>query len=213
MVSQYLRRWNNAGEEELRQADEAVRMAVAIDPNLAQAHMAEGLVRRAKGEHQAALAAFSRAVELDRNFARAYAEKGNELILVGLPHETQSLVEKAIKLSPRDPSLGGFYWIIGRAHFFTGRYRDAIPWLQKSVAMRPNLWYNRLYLAGAFALSNQNEEAKKVLQEFNAQKQFGAYTIERVKSGEEASPNDNALVVSARQKLHEALQMAGMAAQ
>jgi tetratricopeptide (TPR) repeat protein len=69
LAGQYLRGWNEAGQKELREADEAVRRAVAIDPNLAQAHYAAGLVRRAKGEQQAALTAFTRAVELDPNFS------------------------------------------------------------------------------------------------------------------------------------------------
>jgi TolB-like protein/Tfp pilus assembly protein PilF len=213
MVSQYLRHWNNAGKEELREADEAVRMAMAIDPNLAQAHYADGLVRRAKGEHQAALAAFTRAVELDPNFARAFAEKGNQLTLIGRPSEAPPLVEKAIKLSPRDPSMAGFYWIIGRAYFFTGQYREAIPWLQKSVGLRPSIWYTRLYLVSSYVLSNQGSEANKLLQEFNTLPEFVGYTIERVKSNEQTNPNDNPVVVSAREKFHEGLQIAGMTRQ
>jgi tetratricopeptide (TPR) repeat protein len=210
LVSEYVRDWNKAGKEELREADEAVRVAMAIDPNFAQAHYADGLVRRAKGEQQAALAAFTRAVDLDPNFARAYAEKGNELIRAGRPSEALPLADKAIRLSPRDPSLGGFYWIIGRAHFYMGKYRDAIPWLQKSVAMRPNMWYNRLYLVSAYALTNQNEEAVNGLREFNARAEFVGYTIERVKSNEAAVPADNPVIASSRLKLHEGLQMAGM---
>jgi adenylate cyclase len=210
LAGQYVRNWSQAGKEELREADEAVRMAVSIDPNLAQAHYAEGLVRRAKGEQQAALTAFTRAVELDPNLARAYAEKGNELTRAGRPSEAIPLAEKAIKLSPRDPALGGFYWIIGRAHFYMGRYPDAIPWLQQSIAVRPNMWYNRLYLVSAYALSDHNEEALKVLQEFNSRREFVGYTIERVKSNLEAVPDDNPVVISARQKLQEGLQMAGM---
>jgi TolB-like protein/Tfp pilus assembly protein PilF len=210
MAGQYVRNWNQAGKEELREADEAVRMAVSIDPNLAQAHYAEGLVRRAKGEQQAALTAFTRAVELDPNLARAYAEKGNELTRAGRPSEAIPLAEKAMKLSPRDPALGGFYWIIGRAYFYMGKYRDAIPWLQKSVAVRPNMWYSRLYLVSAYALSNQDAEALKALQEFNSRREFVGYTIERVKSNEEAVPDDNPVVVASRQKLHEGLQTAGM---
>ena len=210
LAGQYVRGWNQAGKDELREADEAVRMAVSIDPNLAQAHYAEGLVRRATGEQQAALTAFTRAVELDPNLARAYAEKGNELTRAGRPSEAIPLAKKAIKLSPRDPALGGFYWIIGRAYFYMGNYRDAIAWLQQSVSVRPNMWYNRLYLVSAYALSNQNAEALKALQEFNSRQEFAGYTIERVKSNEEAVPDDKPLVVASRQKLHEGLQMAGM---
>lgn len=210
LAGEYLRGWNEAGKNELREADEAVRTAVAIDPNLAQAHYAEGLVRRAKGEQQAALTAFTRAVELDPNFARAYAEKGNELTRAGRPSEAIPLADKAVKLSPRDPALGGFYWIIGRAYFYMGKYHDAIPSLQKSVSARPNMWYNRLYLVSAYALSNHLDEALIALKEFNTRREFAGYTIERVKSSLEAVPDDNPIVVAARQKLQEGLQMAGM---
>ena len=212
LVSEYLHRWNKAGRTELDEAADAVRKAVAIDPNLAQARYAEGLVRRAEGEHHAALEAFRRALELDPNLSRAMAEMANELTLVGRPTEAPPLVEKAIKLSPRDPSLGGYYWIVGRAYFFAGTYRDAIPWLQKSVALRPNDWYNRLYLVGAYALSGQTDEATKVLQEFNNNPQFAGYTLRRVEASEKTNPDDNAVVVAARQKFHEGLQMAGMTA-
>ena len=208
-ATEYLRRWSGAGKEELREAEEAVRMALAIDPNLAQAHYAEGFVRRAIGEHEPALAAFTRAVELDRNFAAAYAERGNQLTLVGRPNEAPAQVERAITLSPRDPSLPGFYWIIGRAHFFLGHYREAIPWLQKSIALRPIQWYTRLYLVSALYLSNQDEEARRAFQDFNNQKQFSGFTLARVKS--EEAPNDNPVVVAARQKHYQALRMVGMA--
>ncbi|HZU91904.1 MAG TPA: tetratricopeptide repeat protein, partial [Stellaceae bacterium] len=142
-ISQYLSRWNGAGPERLRQAGEAVERALALDPNLALAHLTNGFVRRARGEHQAALAAFSRAIELDPNYARAYAQKGNELVHAGQPGEAPPLIEQAIRLSPRDPLLGEFYWIIGRAYFYMGRYDQAIPWLRQAVELRSNVWYNR----------------------------------------------------------------------
>jgi adenylate cyclase len=212
LVVQYLHRWNNAGNEELSQAEEAVGKALAIDPSIAQAYHTEGLVRRAKGDHEGALEAFNRALALNPNLPRALAEKGDALTLLGRPAEAPPLVEKAIKLSPRDPSLGGFYWVIGRALFVSANYSDAIPWLRKSIALRPNDWYNRLYLVSAYALDQQPDEAKKVLKEFNNNPQFVGYTLERVASDLRAIPNDNALIVGARQKLSEGLQLAGMPA-
>ncbi len=213
LVMQYVHRWNNAGKPELKEAEDALHKAQAIDPNIGQVYYAEGLVRRAKGEHDAALEAFTRAFELDPSLTRALAEKANELTLVGRPAEAPALVETAIKLSPGDPSLGGFYWVIGRAHFYSGDYRDAIPWLQKSVGLRPDDWFNRLYLVSAYALDTQMDEAKRVLREFYHHPKFAGYTLEKVTSDEKATPNDNKFVVSVRQKFHEGLQMAGMAAQ
>ena len=63
--------------------------------------------------------------------------------MVGRPKEAPSLVLKAIGLSPRDPVLGVFYWIIGRAYFVMGDYDNAIVWLRKSVELIPRLWYSR----------------------------------------------------------------------
>jgi adenylate cyclase len=211
LVTQYLHRWNNVGKEALEQAEEAIAKAVAINPNVAQAYYTQGLIRRAKGDQLGALEALSRAVEVNPNLPRALAEKANQLTSLGRPAEAPQLVEKAIKLSPRDPALGGFYWIIGRAHFVSGDYSNAIVWLQKSVALRPNDWYNRLYLVSAYALDRQKDEAKKVLREFNDNPRFSGYTLQRVAEEMKVLPNDNPLIVSARQKVHEGLQIAGMA--
>lgn len=75
LISDYLNRWNNAGKNELSQAEAAARHAITIDPDLALAHYAEGFIHRAKGEHNAALVSFNRAIEINPNYARAYAQK------------------------------------------------------------------------------------------------------------------------------------------
>jgi TolB-like protein/Tfp pilus assembly protein PilF len=211
VASDYLNRWNDTGKEQVAVAEEAIRKALLIDPNHALAHVADGLIRRARGEHHDALVAFSRAIELDRNFALAYAHKGNELTLLGRPAETPPLVEQALWLSPHDPSIGIFHWILGRAHFYTGQYDQAVPWMHRSVQARPNLWYNRLYLISAYALLGQVDEAARGLREFNRRFVQPAYTVAFVKFQESANPNHNPIVIATRAKFHEGLLRAGMA--
>jgi TolB-like protein/Tfp pilus assembly protein PilF len=211
VASDYMLNWNNTGEEELRDAETAVCKALLIDPNYALAYVAHGLIERAHGAHHSALEAFTRAIELDRNFAFAYAHKGNQLILVGRPAEAPPLVEQAIRLSPLDPSIGMFYWIIGRAHFFTGQYDEAIPWLRKSVATRSNLWFNQLYLVSACALADMPEQAVQALSEFNQRFPNPIYTLAVVEERERTIPNDEPTVVAARNKFRQGLVRAGMA--
>jgi TolB-like protein/cytochrome c-type biogenesis protein CcmH/NrfG len=211
IASDHLTSWNDTGREQLREAENAVRRALQIDPNHALAHFAQGLVRRARGEHHEALIAFNRAIELDRNFVHAYAQKGNELTLVGRPAEAPPLVERAIWLSPHDPSIGMFQWIIGRALFFTGEYEESIPWFRKSIETRPNLWFTRLYLVSACALAEMPEQAERALSEFNRVFASPVYTVALVEARERAEPNDNSVVVAARDKFHEGLLRAGMA--
>jgi len=208
-VSDHLNRWNDTGKEQVVEAENAVRKALLIDPRNALAHVANGLIHRSRGEHHSALEAFSRAIELDPNFAFAYAHKGSELNYVGRPAETTALVEQALRLSPHDPSIGIFHWIAGRANFFAGQYEQAISWLLRSVQTRPNVWYNRLYLVSAYALLGKAEEAARALTEFN--RRFPTFTLAVVKLHEETNPNREPSVVAGRNKFHEGLLRAGMA--
>jgi len=212
LASDYLNRWNDAGKDQLLEAEQAVQRALAIDPYIYLAHFANGFIHRAKGENAAALDAFNQAVKLNHNFARGYVQKANELINAGRPDEAPPLVEKAIKLSPRDPSLGVFYWNLGRAHFFANQYYDAIPWLQKAVDLRPNLWHNWLYLASAYVLIGDEIAARKVLSDFNSYHLYRerGFTLATVKEFERANPNGNPIIVAGRKKFHEALLRAGM---
>jgi len=205
LASDYLHRWNNAGQAQLDQAEAAVNKALGIDDSLALAHYAYGFIKRARGLHAEARDEFDRAIALDAHFARAYAQKGNELINLGRPGEAPPLVKTAIALGPFDPSMAMFYWIIGRAYFFAGFYQDAIPWLEKSIEARGTVWYNRTYLASAHALVGDMGNATTVLNDFFAQPQFANYTLRKVIENETANPNDNETVKLGRSNHHNGL--------
>jgi len=208
LICDHLNRWNPERPPDLAQAENAVQQALTIDRDLPLAHFVNGFVKRANGDHEAALMAFDRALQLKPDFARAYAQKANELINVGRPLEAPPLVEKAIEFNPRSPSLGMHYWIIGKAHFFAGNYSEAIKWLEKSITLRENLWYNRLYLIGALAVTGRLQQAREALNDLNVK--FGPYTLTRVASEELANPNSNDVIVMGRRSLHEGLRAAGM---
>jgi adenylate cyclase len=215
LVNDYLHHWNHAGEAELTKAEEAVQNALAMAPKLALAHHANGLIYRARGKHQAAFDAFARAVESEPAFARAQAQKGNQLVLLGKPKDALPYVDEAIKLSPHDQALGIFYWIKGRAHFFAEEFDAAIPALQKSVDIHPTVWYNWLYLVSAHALLPSGtgiKDAKEILEQFSRQPKFGKLTLKDVIEYEEANPNSDAAVIKARENFHKGLDDAGMKA-
>ncbi len=212
LASDYLNRWNNAGADELRLAETSAQRALALNSQLPLAYFAKGFIYRAKGENSAALDAFTQALELNPNFARGYTQKANELINLGRPQEALPLVEKAIRLSPRDPSLGVFYWNIGRAHFFADQYHDAIPWLRKAVDLRPNMWHNWLYLASAYVLIGDEINARQILNDFNNHNLYHdrEFTLATVVEYERANPNSNPVITEGRKKFHKALLRAGM---
>jgi adenylate cyclase len=208
LASDYLNYWNNAGENEIAQAEKAVHRALAINPNLAQVHFADAYVLRAKGEHQSALVAFDRAIALNPNFALAYAQKGNQLSNLGRPEEAPPLAMKAIKLSPHDPNLGVFYYIIGRANFLMKRYADAVSWLEKSIQTRPNLTRNRLMLISAYVFAGHDGEARAALRDF--QQRFPGYSLAVVEANDNDRPLDNPVALAGLERVREGLRRAGM---
>jgi tetratricopeptide (TPR) repeat protein len=193
LIDDYTNRWNEAtispedANQLLHRADEAVQTALGIDSTLSMAYYADGLVSRAKGDHQRALKAFERSIETDQNFARAYAQKADELVHLGRPNEVAPLLKKAIELSPRDPFIGHFYWVAGRAAFMMGNYQEAISWLRKAVEARPDSWFVRAYLLSAYALTGRydQQEVKTELEEYY--QLFPTYTIQRM---QELSTNE-----------------------
>ncbi len=211
IITDHLNRWNDVGEAQIEDAEEAVRRALLIEPNSALAHFAFGLIQRAHGEHYSAAEAFSRAIELDPNFGLAYAHKGNAFVLLGRPTEAQALVEQALRLSPHDPSIGIFHWIVGRANFYAGDYEQAVSWLHRSIQARANLWYNRLYLISAYALLGRVQEAARALGEFNRRFPEPVYTLAVVRAQQGANPSTDPIVLAARDKFYEGLLRAGMA--
>jgi adenylate cyclase len=211
-ISDHLNRWNGTGREKIADAEDAARKALSLDPNNALAHVANGLIYRAREEHHSAIESFTRAIELDPNFAFAYANKGAELTWVGRAMEAPAYIEQALRLSPHDPSIGIFYWILGRSYFFTEQYGDAVAWLLKSVQARPNLWYNRAYLASAYALLGKRDDAARALADLNRRFSDPVFTLAVVTAHEsEATPSSDPVVVAMRDKFHEGLLTAGMA--
>lgn len=184
LMNDYYSRWVADGEtlpDLLRKAEEAVQNALRIDPAIAIAHQADGLVRRAHGDHLAALDAFDQALQLDPDFARAWAQKANELVMVGRAKEALPFALRAITLSPRDPAVPVFYWIIGRAYFVMQKYDDAIVWLRKSVELRGNAWYTRAYLLSAYALTGRVNEPEGLAARKDFATKFGDYTVHRIR--------------------------------
>jgi tetratricopeptide (TPR) repeat protein len=208
VLCDYLNRWNDAGPREVAKAEAAVHHALTVKPDHHLGHYAKGFLHRTRGEHEAALAAFTDTVKHNPNFARAHAQRGAELIYLGRAEEGIAEVQRAITISPKSSSLGMFHWIIGRGRFFMGQYEDAIEPLSLSVRLWPNLWYNRLYLVSARALLGNMAAARRALRAFD--KQFPGYTLARVATEERTNPNGGSFMVEGRRKFHEGLERAGM---
>jgi hypothetical protein len=92
--------------------------------------------------------------------------------------------------------------------FFLTEYDNAITWLEQSVAARDDLWYNRLYLVSAYALSgrpNNFQDAAATLNNFTAD--FPNFTPDTLRAYERDIPNPN--LAAGLQEFHNGLQAVG----
>lgn len=209
LASDYLHGWNDAGLQELAQAERLADAALRLDPNLALAHYAKGFVERAKGQHEKARDAFDRALQLDGGFAAARAQKANELLSLGQGQNALVEIDRAISTVPDN---GTFHWIRGRICFFLKDYAGAVQSLSESVQRRPGDWYNRVYLIAAHHQNNDTPNARRVLNEFRQHPRFRNYTVARVRQNEGANPNSNPDVRAMRDLVREALTQTGLPA-
>jgi adenylate cyclase len=209
LTSDVLNGWNGAGNAEVDRAETAAKKAIGLDHNTPLAHHALGWVHRLRGNHQAALDAFNEAIKIDPNFASAYAQAANEMVFLGDAKGAIRLAEKAIELSPKDPSIGVFLWVKGRAYFTNRDYDKAAEALQESVSLRPNLWFTHAWLVAAYALTDRDTKAQQALDAFK-QRHSARSDLDWITRYYKEDQYQNPMVQAASAELLNGLRKAGL---
>ena len=145
----YRHRWDPEPAQVLARADEAATRAIAAAPNYAHAHDVKAEILGLSNRFDAALATYDRAIALDHNHTAAYVGRARNLIAIGRAAEALAPVEKAIGLSPRDPELYVWYFVLCHANTHLARDAQAIDWCLKSMATGKTFWFAYVDLAPA----------------------------------------------------------------
>lgn len=211
LVRDYVRNWNGATRKDLDDADDAIDKVLKIDPSNAIAFLARGEILRVKGDDQGSLDAFDRALDCNPNLALAAAQKANQLVFLGRAKEAPAEIKKAIAISPNDPALGIFYWILGRAYFALKDYDASIIWLRKSIELQPTVWFNRAHLISAYALTGRLEEAEAQTALAEYREKFKKWPLPAVQEWfYKAQPNPKPGFKANLDELYKGLQLAGI---
>jgi adenylate cyclase len=112
--------------------------ALALDDRDPLAHLAQGNLLNRLHRPREAVRALRRALELNPNFAIAHAFLGQPLVNQGANQEAVDSAEHALRLSPRDRSVGTFASIaMAMVHFSAGRYPECITWARNAIERSP----------------------------------------------------------------------------
>jgi adenylate cyclase len=155
----------NQADGDIKRAEQLAMEAITASPGSALAHFARGQVLRAQRRCEEAIPEYEVALAINRNWAGALADIGRCKIFVGPLEDAIPLIEQAIRLSPRDPSLGIWYFRIGQVHLLQSRIDEAVLWFKKARIANAGLWYLHAYFASAYALKGEAGQASAELAE------------------------------------------------
>jgi adenylate cyclase len=158
-------RWDPERDRVLARADEAATRATTVAPDHAQAQSVKAEILGLQKRSDAALATYDRAIALDRNLTTAHVGRARHLIVSGRAADAVESVERAIRLSPRDPDLYLWYYVVCHAHTHLARDAATIEWCLKSVGTGKIFWHVWVDLASAYAWRGQTAEAAAAVQE------------------------------------------------
>jgi adenylate cyclase len=150
---------------DLAHAEGLVGQALAGSPQCLQAHFAQGQILRAQARFEEAIAEYETVIAANRNHAFAIYALGWCRYKTGATEEVIDFVERAIRLSPRDPSIGLWYCLIGRVHLLLSRFDAAIVWFETACNANPKLGIVHACLASAYAHKGETERAAAELAE------------------------------------------------
>jgi adenylate cyclase len=150
---------------DLERAEGLARQALAASPRSPLAHHVKGQLLRAQRRIEEAIPEYETAIALDRNSVSALAYLGLCKFLTGTVGDAIALLERAIRLSPRDPFVGVWFFQIGRMHLLQSRTDEAVLWLEKARSAAPEHSSVHAFLASAYALKGETGRAAAELAE------------------------------------------------
>jgi tetratricopeptide (TPR) repeat protein len=146
----------------LDEAEALYRQVLAVQPNHPDALYLFGLVRQARGDAAAALAALDRAIRLRRDIPAYHLAQAATLLACQAPRDAQESAQRALAL---DPGNAEAHNVLGNALLRLAECSAAIASYREAIALRPEYaeaWNN---LGSALREAERSVEAERALRE------------------------------------------------
>lgn len=145
----------------LSQADRAI----SIDPSNVEAYFVKSFYLNGSHRTKEGLRAANEGLAIDPNYAPLYNARAWSQMLLGQLEDARSDILKAIKLSPRDPTMGLWRTILADAEMGLGNFDAAIDQLHQAIDAGYRSSYPYSQLAAAYALAGKTQDAGGALAE------------------------------------------------
>ncbi len=163
---------------EVERLDDLVEKALAVDPNDAKARFAKGqLLAFVHIRYDEAVAEFERAVAENPSNIGAYLYLGDIYFLTGQEEKAVAVLDKAMRLSPRDPGLAKMLLFKALALVVLGRDAEASVLLNQALALFPNDRQIMRVQAATLANLGRDAEARELYRRYAALTGGGMATV------------------------------------
>ena len=153
--------WVIDQEQEIAEARRLARRAVQLGKDdaavLCDAGFALAYVSKDLNDGAAFL---DRALLMNPNLATGWYYSGYVKLWLGEPDRAIERFARAMRLNPMDPTLFSMQHGVAHAHFFAGRYDEALAWAKMGLRGLPDSHAGLRIAAASCALAGCNEEAK-----------------------------------------------------
>jgi adenylate cyclase len=145
---------------------------VELDEGSSVAHLSLSGAFIWSNQHEPSIAETRIAMQLNPSNVYACLALGNRLDITGNPGEGIPLMEKSLRLNPRDPHNPIYFVALGRAHINQRKYDLALAQLREAIRRRPDLPHAYHVMAICLGHLGRIEEARAA-----------AETCERIRPG------------------------------
>lgn len=160
--------WSSDIVGDRNKAFEYAKKALELDNANPFAHWTQGRIVSRHGSMGVrsqldAIRSLERAIELDPNYADAYAFISFLYVGVGEPKKALEAIELAMKLNPQYP----FWYLMNRAivRYMQTNYEAAVADLERAVERNPTAVFLRWWLAAAYAQAGRQDDAQWQVEE------------------------------------------------
>ncbi len=169
-------RWSDDPAGDIARAGDLIDAALVIQRLDSETHQVKGMVLAAQHKWGAAIAEAEIAIAQNPNNASAYADIGFWSLFVGRGKEGLANIEKAFRLSPRDPATPTWHSFACFLHLSLAEWEQATDACNRSLAGQPSRWYSLVGLAVANAWMGHESGAKDALAELD--KVYPGFTVQ-----------------------------------
>lgn len=155
--------YGRAGPDGIKRGEAFIERALALAPDQAEPRVAKSMLAMLSHQPDVAATEAAHAIEIDPNNPNGYAAQAWAQSATGHDREALANIDKAIALSPRDPTLGFWLYLRGGALINLKRYDEAAAAEQAAIDAHFRGWPAYINLAVAYVLKGDIAKAQATI--------------------------------------------------